>query len=72
MKLSLEMSDVIKLLKGQTLTKEITVESTITEQVKISVTEQLAISLPREDTSITAKGAVERVEGEWDLVLGKQ
>lgn len=54
----LNMSDIIRLLNGR---------------VVVGIPEggqAIEIKMNREDTSITAKGAIERIEGEWRFELG--
>ena len=59
----LQMSDVIKLLNG----RSVTIRSGTDEHAVDASTVKLRMH--REDTSITSRGSIERIEGEWKFTL---
>lgn len=58
MKIILEMSDVIKLLNGQEV-----------QATGPMLTQPMTLKMNKEDTSISASGAAERIQTEWGFAL---
>jgi len=60
--ITLDMSDIIKLLNGKTICKTWEGGGAATTAT---------LKMHREDTSITKKGAIERIDGEWAFTLSE-